>query len=115
MPPQAYALVTLFVGCSILLGIVAQRLVWARIGGPRGWRWTILPVIAAFGAFYVIGHRLGLSVGPEIGLFGFQVALFGDLLIGFAAAIGVALVQAVVVRSRGGERAVAPPARRTLG
>jgi hypothetical protein len=100
MPPQAYALVTLFAACSILLGVVAQRLVAVRSAGPRGWRWAILPVAAAFGAFYLIGHRLGLSVGPEIGLFGFQVALLGDLAIGFAAAVVVALVQAIVVRSR---------------
>ena len=104
MPPQAYALVTLFAACSVLLGFAAQRLVAARAGGPRGWRWTILPVIAAFGAFYLIGHRLGLSIGPEIGLFGFQVALLGDVAIGFAAALVAALVQALVVRSRRGDR-----------
>lgn len=106
MPPQAYALVTLFAASSILLGIAAQRLVAARASGPRGWRWTILPVIAAFGAFYLIGHRLGLSIGPEIGLFGFHVALLGDVLIGFAAALLVAFAQAVVARSwRGGRTA----------
>ena len=99
MPPQAYALVTLFIGCSILLGIVAVRLA-RRIGGPGGRAAYVLPIIAAFGAFYLIGHRLGLSVGPEIGLFGFQVALLGDLTIGFAAALAVALVQAVAMRAR---------------
>jgi hypothetical protein len=106
MPPQAYALVTLFLGCSAVLGIVAQRLVAARAGGPRGWRWAILPVIGAFAAFYLIGHRLGLSIGPEIGLFGFQVALLGDLAIGFAAALVVAALQALVVRARGRGRSV---------
>ena len=54
----------------------------------------------AFGAFYLIGHKLGLSVGPEIGLFGFQVALLGDVAIGFAAALVVALLQAAVARAR---------------
>ena len=39
-------------------------------------------------------------MGPEIGLFGFQVALLGDLAIGFAAALAVAVVQALVVRAR---------------
>ena len=61
---------------------------------------TGLPTMAAFGAFYLIGHRLGLAVGPEISLLGFQVALFGDLAIGFAAALVVALAQAAVVRAR---------------
>jgi hypothetical protein len=54
--------------------------------------------MAAFLAFYVIGHRLGLAVGPEITLFGFQVALAGDLVIGFAAALATALAQAVAAR-----------------
>ena len=100
MPPQAYALVTLFTICSAALGWAATRLA-TRAGGPTRRRAYVLPVIAAFLAFYLIGHRLGLAVGPEIPLFGFQVALFGDLGIGFAAAMVVALTQAGVVRARG--------------
>jgi len=99
MPPQAYALVTLFIGCSVVLGIVAVRIL-ARSGGPRGLAAYPLPILAAFGAFYLIGHRLGISVGPEITLFGFQVALFGDLLIGFTAALAVAAAQTAVIRMR---------------
>jgi hypothetical protein len=99
MPPAAYALVTLFLACSLVAGIVAVRLA-ARVGGPTRRLAYILPVLAGFGAFYLIGHKLGLSVGPEIGLFGFQVALIGDIAIGFAAALAVALLQAAVVRAR---------------
>jgi hypothetical protein len=99
MPPAAYALVTLFATCSVLAGIIAVRLV-ARLGGPRRRAAHVLPVVAAFGAFYLIGHRMGLSVGPEIGLFGFRVALLGDIAIGFAAALVVALAQAAVARVR---------------
>jgi hypothetical protein len=98
MPPQAYALVSLFLVCSVLVGIAAERL-GARAGGPRGIRAHVLPVLAAFGALYLVGHRLGISIGPEIGLFGFRVALFGDLAIGFMAAMITALLQAVVVRA----------------
>ena len=104
MPTQAWALVALFTLCSIALGVVAVRIA-ARAGGAVGLAASILPVVAAFGAFYLIGHRLGLAVGPEISLFGFQVALFGDLAIGFAAALVVALAQAAVVRARRGRTA----------
>ncbi len=97
MPPQAYALVTLFALCSAVLGWLAARLV-ARAGGPTMRIAWILPTAAAFLAFYVIGHRLGLAVGPEITLFGFQVALLGDLAIGFAAALLVAVAQAGAMR-----------------
>lgn len=99
MPPQAYGLVTLFTICSIGLGLVAVRLL-ARVGGPRGLAAYPLPVIGAFLAFYVVGHRLGLAVGPEISLLGFQVALLGDLLIGFIAALAVAALQAGIARVR---------------
>ena len=108
MPPQAYALVALFVACSVLLGLAAQRLVARGARGPRGWRAAFLPIVAAFGAFYLIGHRLGLAVGPEIPLFGFQVALLGDLAIGFLAALAVAVGQAVAVRARRGRENPSP-------
>jgi hypothetical protein len=97
MPPQAYALVSLFLACSVIVGILAVRIV-ARAGGPRGLAAYVLPIVGGFGAFYMIGHRLGISVGPEIGLFGFQVALLGDIAIGFAAALVVALLQAAIAR-----------------
>jgi hypothetical protein len=103
MPPQAYALVSLFLVCSVVVGILAVRIV-ARAGGPRGLLAYALPVIGGFGAFYLVGHRFGLVIGPEISLFGFQVALLGDIAIGFAAALGVAGLQAAVVRMLPGRR-----------
>ncbi len=107
MPPQAYALVSLFLLSSVLVGIVAVRLA-ASVGGSRGWRAHLLPVAAGFLAFYLVGHRFGISIGPEISLFGFQVALVGDMLIGFTAALLVAVAQAVVVRSARGRAAGQP-------
>lgn len=101
MPPQAYALVTLFASCSVALGWLATRLA-TRAGGPAVRIGYVLPIVAAFLAFYLIGHKLGLAVGPEIPLFGFQVALFGDLAIGFAAALIAALGQALFLRGRCG-------------
>lgn len=106
MPMQAWALVTLFTLCSIGLGIVGVR-VAAQAGGPRGLAAYVIPVIAAFVAFYLIGHKLGLSIGPEVTLFGFQVALLGDLAIGLAAALAAAFLQAAVVRAR--RRSTAAP------
>jgi hypothetical protein len=98
MPPQAFAILFMFLVFSVLLALVAVRLV-ARMGGPRTPVAYLLPFGAAFGAFYLIGHRLGVVLGPEVELFGFQVALLGDLAIGFAAALLAAGVQALVVRA----------------
>lgn len=99
MPPQAYALVFTFMACSVVLGFVATRLA-ARIGGPTRRAAYLLPIVAGFGAFYLIGHKLGISVGPEIPMYGFQVALLGDLAIGFAAAMLAALLQVLLARTR---------------
>ncbi len=101
MPPQAFALVTTFMACSVVLGWLAVRLVARVAGGPRGLRRYLLPSVAGFGAFYLIGHRLGVHLGPEVPLYGFEVNLLGDLTIGFASALIGALLQALVVRSRG--------------
>jgi hypothetical protein len=97
MPPEAYALVALFGVCSVIVGIVAVRIA-ARAGGPRGILAYVLPVLGGFGALYLVGHRFGIVLGPEVSLFGFQVALLGDIAIGFAAALVVAVLQAVVLR-----------------
>jgi hypothetical protein len=100
MPPQAYALVATFLACSVALGWLAVRLVARIANGPRGRRWYAIPVLAGFLAFYLIGHRLGIRVGPEVPMYGFQVNLLGDLAIGFAAALAGALLQVPASRSR---------------
>lgn len=103
MPPQAYALVTLFAVASLVLGVVAMRFL-ARLGGPVHPAAALVPSAAAFGALYLIGHRLGLVLSPQVELFGFQVALLGDLAIGLAAALGAAALQAGAVRVLAGAR-----------
>ena len=102
MPPEAYALVTLFLACSILVGIAAVLIAGRLAGGPVRRVAYVLPILAGFAAFYLVGHRFGLSIGPEVELFGFQVALLGDLVIGFAAALLTALLQAAAARVAGG-------------
>jgi len=109
MPPQAFAILFLFLVFSVVLAVIAVRLV-ARLGGPRSWAAYLLPFGAAFGVFYLIGHELGLVLGPEIELFGFQVALFGDLALGFAAAFAMAGVQMLVARALGSRSGRSAPA-----
>jgi len=99
MTPRAYALFFLFLACSIGLGWLAAQIA-ARFGGPRARKAAIVPFIAGFAAFYLIGHKLGIEIGPQLEIFGFQVSLFGDLAIGFTAAMIAALVQAGVVSAR---------------
>lgn len=98
MPPEAFALVALFAAVSIVLGISAWWVVRA-VGGPRRARWAAIPTAVAFAVLYLVGHRFGLALGPEVELLGFRVALLGDVAIGGFAALVAALVVAAVRRS----------------
>jgi len=88
LPAEAYALVATFAALSVATGIAVTWLV-----GPRRAAAVVLPVVAAFAAFYLVGHRLGWAFGPEIGLYGFQVAIVSDLAFAIVAAGFVALAQ----------------------
>jgi hypothetical protein len=95
MPPAAVALLGFFIGVSIVVGAVAALAV-----GPRRPLAVVLPILAAFGALYLVGHRLGLDLGPQVDLFGFQVSIVWDLSVAFVAAVTMARVQRRVVLRR---------------
>ncbi|MFL5755383.1 MAG: hypothetical protein ACJ77N_03705 [Chloroflexota bacterium] len=97
MPIAAYALVTLFTGISVVLGLVAWRLI-AGLGGPTARRGAILPIVAAFATFYLIGHRLGIALGPAVPLLGFSVTLLGDIALGAIGSLAAAVIQALVAK-----------------
>jgi hypothetical protein len=88
VPASAYALLVTFVLVSILSGIVA-----ARVVGPWTWWATVLPGVAAFGLLYLVGHRWAVSIGPEMTLWGWQVALPFDVGVALAAAFVTAAIQ----------------------
>jgi hypothetical protein len=92
MPASAYALLATFVVGSLAAGILAARLI-----GPWQWSTAILPALAAFGALYLVGHRWVVSVGPEVTMWGWKVALPFDVAVAVATAVGAALLQRGVV------------------
>ena len=95
MPPEAIALLVFFIGLAIVVGAVVAYAV-----GPRRPAVAILPILAAFGALYVVGHRLGLSVGPQANLFGFEVSIVWDVVVAIVAAVVVAVLQSAVLQRR---------------
>jgi len=88
VPPSACALVASFGAISVAAGLAAWWVV-----GPRRARAAILPIVAAVGALYLVGHRLYLGFGPNIRLFGFEVASISGLLVAVGAAVVAALLQ----------------------
>jgi hypothetical protein len=89
---EAFALLGVFTAVSIAAGVLAWRLIV-----PES-RWgAVLPAAAAFGALYLVGHRLGWTFGPSVRLFGYDVALAWEVLL----AVGVALLAAGAARLAG--------------
>lgn len=88
MPASAYALVATFLVISLVAGVVA-----ARIVGPWSAWAPVLPSLGGFGALYLIGHRWVLNIGPEVTLWGWQVALPFDAAVALATALVIAAGQ----------------------
>lgn len=80
---------------AIVVGIATTWII-----GPRRRLATVVPVLAAFGALYLIGHRSGLELGPTMMLFGFQVAIVQDVLVAVVAAGVAAFVQRALLTRR---------------
>ena len=95
MPVSAFALLLFFTAAAIAIGAAVT---WAT--GPRRRLAVVIPVLAAFGALYLVGHKSGLSVGPTVELFGFQVNLLFDLGAAVLGAAIAARVQCIVITRR---------------
>lgn len=87
------------VGIVVVLGVVAAWLAARLAGGPRRVPAVVVPVLVGFGALGLLGHSMGVRIGPTVPLWGFDVALLGDVVIGFGFALAAALAQAGVVRA----------------
>jgi hypothetical protein len=95
VPAAAFALVGFFAVVALLAGAAAWWIV-----RPRRPAALLFPVVASFAALYLVGHRLGLSIGPEVTLFGFQVAIAWDVAVAVVAAGVAALLQSWLLRGR---------------
>jgi hypothetical protein len=95
MPPAAFALIGFFVAVAVGTGAGATALV-----GPRRPAAVLAPVAAAFAGLYLVGHQLGLSIGPSVRLFGFDVALVWDVAVAVGAALVAALAQRAILERR---------------
>lgn len=93
MTSAAYALIGLFALISSASGILAARLI-----GPRRWWTPLLPILASFGALYLVGHRLGWNAGPEVPMFGFRIALPLDVAVALVVALTTAATQSAALQ-----------------
>lgn len=92
MPVAAFALLAAFGIVSVAAGALAWRVI-----GPRRLHALPVPIVAAFVALYLAGHRFGWQIGPMVELFGFDVALVFDLALALVAALLAAIAQRPVL------------------
>ena len=92
MPINAYALFLTFAVMAVVIGCVT-----AWVVGPRRRAAVVVPVLGAFVAMYVIGHRGGIHAGPSVDLFGYQVTLFFDIGVAVLGAAAGAIAQCLVL------------------
>jgi len=84
---------------NVVLAIVATQLVARRLGGPRHLLAHIVPILTSLGGSGLLGHQLGVHLGPKVVLYGFEISLYGDVIVAFLFALVGALAQAAVWRS----------------
>lgn len=99
MPAAAFQLFLFFTVAAIVVGVVV-----AWVIGPRRPLAFVIPVLASFGALYLVGHRSGLAVGPTMELFGFQVTLLFDLAVAVLGAAIAAKAQCMLLTRRATRR-----------
>jgi len=87
MPAAAFGVLAVFTTAAIVAGLLAWWLIGSRI--PLG---PLLPILGAFLALYVSGHRLRIELGPSTELFGFQVSLLFDLVLALVVAFLIAFI-----------------------
>ena len=84
---------------NILAAILATQIVARRLGGPRHLLAHIVPILVSLGGSGLMGHQLGVHLGPRVVLYGFEISLLGDVSVAFLFALVGALAQAAVWRS----------------
>lgn len=106
MSPQ-YSLFFTLAAVAVAMGIAAAQVVSRLLGGPRRLVAHLIPVVTAFGAMGALGHSLGAHFGPKVELYGFEVSLLGDMLIGFVGGLAGALLQLATLRALRGRSTAA--------
>jgi hypothetical protein len=84
---------------NVLAAILATQIVARRLGGPRHLLAHVVPILASLGGSGLLGHQLGLHIGPKVTLYGFEISLLGDVAMAFLFALVGALAQAAVWRA----------------
>jgi hypothetical protein len=84
---------------NVLAAILATQIVARRLGGPRHLLAHLIPILVSLGGSGLMGHQLGIHIGPKVTLYGFEISLLGDVAVAFVFALAGALLQAMVWRS----------------
>lgn len=84
---------------NVAVAVIATQIVARWAGGPRHVLAHVVPILVSLGASGLLGHQLGVHLGPKVTLYGYEISLFGDLAVAFVCAMVGALAQAAVWRA----------------
>ena len=83
---------------NLTVAILATQLVARALAGPRHLLAHVVPIIASLGGSGLLGHQLGVHLGPKMTLYGFEISPVGDVAVAVVFALLAALAQAAVWR-----------------
>ncbi len=91
---------------NVVVAAAATQFAARVLGGPRHLLAHLFPIVTSLGGSGVLGHQLGVHVGPKMTLYGFEISPVGDVGIAIVFALLGAVVQAAAWRMlRRGSRA----------
>ena len=83
---------------NIIVAVLVTQVVARVAGGPRQLLAHVIPILSSLGGSGLLGHQLGVHLGPKMVLYGFEISPVGDIAVAFVGALVGALVQAAVWR-----------------
>jgi hypothetical protein len=84
---------------NLVVAVLATQLVARVLAGPRHLLAHIVPILASLGGSGMLGHQLGVHLGPKMTLYGFEISPVGDVAVAVVFALLGALAQAAVWRT----------------
>jgi hypothetical protein len=83
---------------NVVVAAAATQFVARVLGGPRHLLAHLFPILTSLGGSGLLGHQLGVHLGPKMTLYGFEISPVGDVGVAIVFALLGAVVQAAAWR-----------------
>ncbi len=91
---------------NVVVAALSTQLIARVLGGPRHLLAHVVPILASLGGSGLLGHQLGVHLGPKMSLYGYEISPVGDVAVAVVFGLLGAAAQAAAWRAlRRGSRA----------